>query len=170
MNDDLLPPKTGETDTQRFARELIEILNEIRVALPGVQMLFAFEVMVPFTARFGELTDAQRSVFFASFLATTVATMMLIAPSVYHRLHWRREIEDKERMLRSFTRLAVAGAAFLAVAMALAVYLITDFLFGPRLSWGVTAAATIALVGLWFALPLSRRRFEQKKGPIRPQA
>lgn len=168
MNDDLLPPKTGETDTQRFARELIEILNEIRVALPGVQMLFAFQVMVPFTARFGELSDAQRSVFFASFLATTAATMMLIAPSVYHRLHWRREIDDKERMLRVFTRLAVAGAIFLAISMVLAVFLITDFLFGARLSFGVTAAAALALAVLWFALPLSRRRFERKKGPIRP--
>lgn len=167
MNDDLLPPKTGETDTQRFARELIEILNEIRVALPGVQMLFAFQVMVPFTARFGELTDAQRSVFFASFLATSAATVLLIAPSVYHRLHWRREIEDKERMLRSFTGLAIGGAAFLAVAMILALFLITDFLFGPRLSWPVTMISTVFILALWFLLPLSRRRFERRKGPIR---
>lgn len=168
MNGDLLPPKTGETDTQRFARELIEILNELRVALPGVQMLFAFEVMVPFTARFGELTELQRGVFFASFLATTAATIFLIAPSVYHRLHWRREIDDKERMLRLFTRLAITGASFLAVAMALAVYLITDFLFGPWLSWTVTALSAAMLAWLWFMLPVSRRRLERKKGPIGP--
>jgi Family of unknown function (DUF6328) len=145
--------------TQRSAedldRELIEFLNELRVALPGVQVLFAFLLAVPFANGWTRVTDLQRDVFFVAFIATAAASILLIAPSAYHRLRWREG--DKEQMLRTSNRLAIAGTIFLALGMTAAVFLISDILF--RAWW---AALTTALVGgafawFWYGLPLSRR-------------
>src|SRR5438445_13719808 len=97
-------PQEGEK--QRVDRELIELLNELRVALPGVQVLFAFLLIVPFSQGFAKVSSAQRAVFFAAFLCTAIATALLIAPSSYHRIHFRRH--DKERMLITSNRLALA--------------------------------------------------------------
>jgi len=97
------------TDLSEFGREWTELLNEVRVVLPGVQLLFAFLLTAPFTARFAEITSAVHAVFLASFFATTGACAFLIAPSVYHRLHWRRDVVDKEEMLRTCSRLAVVA-------------------------------------------------------------
>ena len=106
---------TDESRDERLDRELIELLNELRVALPGVQVLFAFLLAVPFSQRFEQLTAVQEDVFFAAFLCTAVATALLIAPSVYHRLRWRKR--DKDQILRTSNRLAIAGTAFLAAAI-----------------------------------------------------
>ena len=165
------PDPSSQTDRpegqqQRFARELLEILNELRVALPGVQMLFGFMLVAPFSTRFSELQELERGVFFAGFVATALASALLIAPSVYHRLHWRREIDDKERMLQTFTSLAVAGAVFLAIAMSCSIYVVTAFLFPGYLPRFATAISGIAFFFFWFALPLSRRLGAPKKRPI----
>ena len=96
-----------ESKEERLDRELIELLNELRVALPGVQVLFAFLLGVPFTQRFGEVTDLQKDVYFLTFLCAAVATALLIAPSAYHRLDWRRG--DKEHLLVVSNRLAIVG-------------------------------------------------------------
>ena len=134
-------------------RELIEFLNELRVVLPGVQVLFAFLLAVPFA--WTRVTELQRDVFFVAFIATAAASILLIAPSAYHRLRWREG--DKEQLLRTSNRLAIFGTIFLALGMTAAVFLITDLLFK---SWW--AALTTALVGgaiawFWYGLPLSRR-------------
>lgn len=134
-------------------RELIELLNELRVALPGVQVLFAFLLVVPFTERFSTVSDFQRNVYFLSFLSTTIAAAFLIAPTSYHRLRWRTK--DKERMLVTSNRLTIAGTAFLAVAMISVVFFMTDFLYGRWSGW-VTAAMSAAFVWLWYGLPLLR--------------
>jgi hypothetical protein len=126
-------------------RELIELLNELRVALPGVQVLFAFLLAVPFSQRFDTVTDFQKDTYFFTLLTTTAASIMLIAPSSYHRLRWRRH--DKERLLRVSNKLALAGTVFLAAAMTSAVLLITDVLFG--LDYAIVAAV---LTGLGFAI------------------
>ncbi len=154
------PRRAPSTDaaTARFGRELLEILNELRVALPGVQMMFGFMLVAPLSDRFGLLDRTARHVFFAGFLAVTLASALLIAPSVYHRIHWRREVEDKERMLRTFTTLAIAGAAALAVAMSCVVFVITDLLFNGIATAVVTVVAAATFAWLWFALPWSRRR------------
>ena len=136
-------------------RELIELLNELRVVLPGVQVLFAFLLAVPFANGWTRVTDLQRDIFFVAFLATATASILLIAPSAYHRLRWREG--DKEQMLQTSNRLAIAGTVFLAIGMTAAVFLISDILF--RAWW---AALTAALVGggfawFWYGLPLSRR-------------
>ena len=146
------------TDKQRspedLNRELIELLNELRVVLPGVQVLFAFLLAVPFANGWTRVTELQRDVFFVAFLATAAASILLIAPSSYHRLRWREG--DKEQMLETSNRLAIAGTAFLAVGMTAVVFLITDILF--MATW---AAVTAAVVGgtfawFWYGLPLIR--------------
>jgi hypothetical protein len=145
----------AEDEKERLDRELIELLNELRVALPGVQVLFAFLLIVPFSQRFPQMTPVQRDVYFAAVVCTTIATILLIAPTSLHRIEWRAH--DKAWMLRASNLLAIAGTVFLALAMTAAVFLITDVLFA-----GGTAALTAALAGslfavLWFGLPLWRR-------------
>ena len=134
-------------------RELIELLNELRVALPGVQVLFAFLLVVPFSQGFVKVTSSQKAVYFASFIFTTLATAFLIAPTSYHRLRWRTK--DKERMLITSNRLTIAGTAFLALAIACVVYFITDFLYSD-LTALVTGLTSLSFAWLWYGLPLSR--------------
>jgi predicted membrane channel-forming protein YqfA (hemolysin III family) len=144
-----------ESKDERLDRELIELLNELRVALPGVQVLFAFLLAVPFTQRFERLTGVQEDVFFAAFLCTAVATALLIAPSAYHRLRWREH--DKEHMLQMSNRLAIAGTVFLAAAIVAVVYLVTDLIFGLTATLVATLLATVLFGWLWYGLPLLRR-------------
>jgi len=135
-------------------RELIELLNELRVALPGVQVLFAFLLVVPFSQRFADVTKTQQNVYFAGFLCATIATAFLIAPTSYHRLRWRTR--DKEKMLVTANRLTIAGTAFLAAAMSCVVFFITDFLYSRGIT-GVVAGATAGVfLWLWYGLPLVR--------------
>jgi Family of unknown function (DUF6328) len=151
----------SETQDQRINRELIELLNELRVALPGVQVLFAFLLAVPFTQRFQQLTDGQEYAFFISLLCTTVGSALLIAPSSYHRLRFRER--DKEQMLQTSNRLAIAGTLFLAFAMTSAVYLVTDLVFHATLTLIVTGIAAATFGWFWYGLPLSRK--VQDEGP-----
>jgi hypothetical protein len=153
--DDASGGSEGETQQERINRELIELLNELRVALPGVQVLFAFLLAVPFTQRFRELTDGQEYAFFLSLLCTTVGSVLLIAPSAYHRLRFRQH--DKEQMLHTANRLSIAGTLFLAVAMTSAVYLITDLVFDTALTAVVTILTAATFAWFWYGLPLSRR-------------
>ena len=137
-------------------RELIELLNELRVALPGVQVLFAFLLAVPFANGWTRVTDLQRDVFFVAFIATAAASILLIAPSAHHRLLWREG--NKENMLRTANTLAIAGTVFLAIGMTAAVFLIADILF--RAWWAALTTALVAggFAWFWYGLPLLRRR------------
>ena len=145
----------NESKDERLDRELIELLNELRVVLPGVQVLFAFLLTVPFTQRFNEVTDLQKDAYFASFLCTAVATVLLIAPSAYHRLQWRQR--DKENMLVVANRLAIAGTVFLALAVTGSVFFVTDFLFGALATGIVTGLVAGLFTWFWYGLPLTRR-------------
>ena len=149
-----------ESKDERLDRELIEFLNELRVVLPGVQVLFAFLLTVPFTNQFARITNTQKQVFFAVFLCTTVATVLLIAPSAYHRLRWRDF--DKERMLRTSNRLSIAGMVFLSLALVGAAFLVTDLIFHPTAAAVVTAAVAILFAWFWWALPLSRKLRDER--------
>src|SRR3954470_23935070 len=95
-----------ETEKERLDRNLIELLNELRVALPGVQVLFAFLLAVPFNQRFAEVTDFQRDVYFATLMCTAVATALLLAPSTLHRIQFRQD--DKKFIVSSANRYAIA--------------------------------------------------------------
>jgi predicted neutral ceramidase superfamily lipid hydrolase len=145
-----------ETHKERIDRELIELLNELRVALPGVEVLFAFLLTLPFSQRFGQLTPLQRNTYYATFLCTAVASIFLIAPTAYHRIRWRRY--DKERMLFTANRQAITGVAFLALAVGGAVFLISDMLFGVPAAAVAGGTAALLVAWLWFGLPLVRGR------------
>jgi Family of unknown function (DUF6328) len=145
----------NEDKKQRVDRELIELLNELRVALPGVQVLFAFLLTVPFAQRFADVSGLQRGVFFVALLATAIASVLFITPTAYHRLRWREP--DKERMLFTANRLTIAGAVFLAIAMAAAVFLVTDVIYGTWQAALISAAVGGLLAWFWFGLPLSRK-------------
>jgi predicted membrane channel-forming protein YqfA (hemolysin III family) len=136
-------------------RELIELLNELRVVLPGVQVLFAFLLTVPFTNQFSQITNGQRQVFFATFLLTTAATALLIAPSAYHRLRWRQH--DKEQMLETANRLSIGGMVFLTLALVCAAFLVTDLMFHATMAALVTAVVAGFFAWFWWGLPLTRR-------------
>jgi hypothetical protein len=139
-------------------RELIELLNELRVALPGVQVLFAFLLTLPFTNRFSRITRFERDVYFAAFLSTAAATALLIAPSSYHRLRWRTK--DKDYMLRTANRLAICGSVFLALAVVCTVFLISEVLFGVGAAVVTSAVAAVTFAWLWYGLALVRRARE----------
>src|SRR5215468_8850190 len=149
-------------ESSQFEREWTEILNEIRVALPGVQLLFGFLLAAPFTDSFRRLGDALRYGYFLSFLCTTASCAFLIAPSVYHRLHWRRDVVDKELMLRTCNRLAIAGIVLLALAMTSAVYIISVASAGRGPAVAITVLAGCLFGALWFALPLLRQSEERR--------
>lgn len=155
----------NESHDERLNRELIELLNELRVVLPGVQVLFAFLLTVPFTNRFQRITNTQELVFFGTFLLTMIATGLLIAPSAYHRLRWRRH--DKEQILLTSNRLAISGMVTLAMALSGAVYLVTDLLFESVAAVAIVTAATVLfLFWFWYGLPLLRRIEDPEDTPF----
>lgn len=135
-------------------RELIELLNELRVVLPGIQVMFAFLLIVPFSQGFVRVTELQQNVYFMTFLCTATATAFLIAPTTYHRVRWREG--DKEHMLKVANRYAIIGTVFLALGMTGVVFLITDFLYDSGLAILATAWAAGMFTFLWFGIPILR--------------
>jgi hypothetical protein len=138
------------------ARELIELLYEFRVALPGVPVLFAFLLVVPFSQRFSVVTPLQIRVYFAVLLCTAVAAVLLIAPSTHHRLLWCQY--TKEETLAAANWLSIGGMVFLVLAMTGAIFLITDVLFGGVAAAVATTALAVAFAWFWYGEPLLRLR------------
>jgi cobalamin synthase len=160
------PGHSGEDRTaeeERRDRQMVELLQELRIALPGVQILFAFLLTVPFAARFGDVTRFQRDLFFATLLATAVSTVCLIAPTATHRLRFHQK--ERAYIIESSNRLLIAGLVFLALAIVGAVTLITDFLYGLRGQWVWPVAVAVVLVALWFVRPLVRHLRGLSSGP-----
>jgi Family of unknown function (DUF6328) len=149
--------KSGEDESksERIDRELIELLNELRVALPGVQVLFAFLLTVPFAQGFAQTTGFQRDLFFTVLSATAISAALLIAPSAWHRIHFRQQ--DKEHMLLTSNKLTMAGLFFLALAMIGAVMLIADFVFSTTLMIVAGIVAGVVFGLLWAIIPAARR-------------
>jgi Family of unknown function (DUF6328) len=143
---------SDEEARERVSRELIELLNELRVALPGVQVLFAFLLAVPFAQGFTRVTEFQRALFFVVMALTAVSAALLIAPSAWHRLRFRQQ--DKERILQASNKMSIGGLGFLALAMTGAMMLIADFIYSPTLTIisGVVGAVLFGL--LWYVLPV----------------
>ena len=153
------PSQTAEDEQERRNRQLSEILQELRVAMPGVQILFAFLLAVPFNQRFDETTVFQRDVYLIVLLCAAVAAAFFIAPTAYHRIMF--EQGDKQRLIRLATGMAVAGLAALALAMSGAILLVTDFLFDRTTAWILFAAALGLFIGLWFVLGGVRRAYKE---------
>jgi hypothetical protein len=151
-----LHPETGrdETEEERVDRNLQEMLGELRVALPGVQVLFAFLLVVPFNQRFSDVTSFEKTVYFVTLLLTAASAICLIAPSAHHRLEFRRQ--NKAAIVRTGNTIVVVGLALLGVAMTGAVLFVTDVLYGGGATAAVAAGVALAFAVLWYAVPLRR--------------
>ena len=145
-----------ESTAQRDDRNLGELVQELRVAGLGVQVLFGFLLSLPFTVRFDRLTGAQRDLYLTSLVLAAVATTLLIGPVAYHRLVFRRGM--KEHLVRFANMMAILGLAAVAGAVLVAVLLVTDYVAGALPAALITALLAGALAVLWFAVPLARRR------------
>ena len=144
----------AESESERLDRNLTELLGELRVALPGVQVLFAFLLVVPFNQRFASLSAGQERLYLFSLLTAGFASALLIAPTAHHRITFREQ--EKEFIVKMGNRLTVAGLAFLALSMTAAIGLVVDVVFSTT-----TAVVSSVLIGLlfavfWYALPLAR--------------
>ncbi len=147
-----MPVDANERDEDR---ELQELLGEVRVVLPGVTVLFAFLLSLPFTARFSSLTGAQRGAFFVAFLSTAVAIVFLVGEVAYHRL--RGHPYDKPQMIKTATRQTVTGVVLLGTALVAVIFLVTDVLYAGASPASVTSVVGLLAIVVWFAVPLSRR-------------
>ena len=151
------------SEHERRDRQMLELLNELRVALPGVQILFAFLLTVPFTQRFTSLTTFQRDTFYVTLCAATVSAACLIAPSAAHRLRFHQS--EREWLIESANTLMIAGLAFLAIAIGAAFLIITDVLFDGARVWIYSVVVWLIVAGLWFVRPLQRHARGASSGP-----
>jgi Family of unknown function (DUF6328) len=144
-----------ETVAQRDDRNLVELIQELRVVGLGVQVLFGFLLSLPFTVRFGTLSQGQRDLYVASITLATAATILLLGPVAYHRLVFREGM--KESLVRFSNVMAIFGLVAVAGAVLTAVLLVIGYVAGALPAALITVLAGVMLCGLWFALPLTRR-------------
>jgi uncharacterized protein DUF6328 len=155
-----------ETEEQRLDRNLTELLNELRVALPGVQVLFAFLLGVPFTQRFSLLVAYQKYIYFGTLICAAAASAFLIAPSAQHRMEFR--LQDKKHIVMRANSYAIIGLGFLALAMTGVVMLVTDFIFSPTASAIATTLTALLFALLWYLIPYRRRQMLVARRPSPP--
>ena len=148
------PENDEESRRQQLNRELIELLNELRVALAGVTVLFAFLLTLPFSSRFAQLNDLQQNTLIFAFFAAAAAVVTLVMPTAFHRIRWRQG--DKEALLRMSNRLAVIGMICLSVALTSVVLLFTELFFSDAVAITITVVFGATIAGLWFVSPIAR--------------
>jgi hypothetical protein len=141
-------------EQEKQDRQMIELLNELRIALPGVQFLFAFLLTVPFAQGFKQVDGLDRALFYATLLCTALSTVCLIAPSATHRL--RFHARDRAYVIETAHKYTIAGLVFLALAIVGALVMITDLLYNGAAIFVFPAAVALLLAGLWFVRPLVR--------------
>ena len=158
MSGDVDPLLEGrnETPLQRCDRNLVELLQEVRVVQTGVQVLFAFLLTAPMSARFPQLTELQRAEYFLTLLAAGAAALLLMAPTAYHRILFR--CGDKEHQVAVANRYTLAGLGCVAVAMLGSVLLVASMLFPGPVAGAIVVAIALAHTWFWCAAPLLRRR------------
>jgi hypothetical protein len=144
-----------ERSKEVLDQEWGELVEEHRLAMPGVQVLFACLLILPFQGRFTDLTAHQKYVYYSALLCSTVAIVLLITPTAAHRIRWRQQ--DKNALLLMSTRAAIAATVFIAAAMTASVYLITDVIFGEPATVIVSSAIAAVFVLFWYAFPLYHR-------------
>ncbi len=150
MNEDRPPEE--ETPKERANRELIELLNELRIVLPGTTVLLGFLLAVPFAKGWTRVTEFQRDVFIVAFLSTALSVALLTAPSSYHRLRFQHG--DKAKLVKIGNRLAIAGIAASAVSLEAVVLLVTDFVLSRGVAIAAAASLFAVVLSLWYVLPL----------------
>ena len=148
--------RPGETGVERDDRNLLELLQELRVAGLGVQVLFGFMLSLPFTTRFVKLSHAQRELYLASLLLAAISTALLMGPVAYHRLVFRRH--QKEVLVRDANIMALCGLAAVGLAISAAVLLVVSYVDQGLPAAIITVFVVFVFAGLWFVLPLARRR------------
>jgi archaellum biogenesis protein FlaJ (TadC family) len=150
---------TEETPKQRVDRELMELLNELRVALPGVQVMFGFLLTVPFAAGFADADAFHRSLLLIAILTAGLAIAFLVAPAAQHRILFRAQ--HKKALLQRSNLFAIAGMGMLAISISVCVLLVVDYLFRIRVASATTAVIALVLAGLWLVQPLVYRGRDQ---------
>ena len=145
---------SDESHDDKQQRQMGELLQELRVALPGVQILFGFLLTVPFAQRWGDTDDFQRTLFLITLLAIATATGCFIAPTAAHRVRFHQR--DRSFLVSYANVAAIAGLVCLLVAMVCAVLLVTDFVFSRTTALIAAGAIALVLTTLWFAVPLAR--------------
>jgi O-antigen/teichoic acid export membrane protein len=145
----------SESEDQRLNRNLDQVLQELRIVLPGVQVLFAFLLAVPFSSRFGDVDRFERDVYFGALLLSAVAVALLMAPSMQHRILFRHE--QKAYLVSVASVMTIAGMTALALAIVLSLVLVAHFLFGSAAAWTAGGISFGAFAVLWYALPIERR-------------
>ncbi len=149
------PPARDESPEERVDRNLLELLNELRVALPGIQVLFAFLLVVPFNTGFETVTPFQKDVYLVTLLCAALATLCLITPSVHHRIQFRRQ--DKEFVVVVGNRFAIAGLVLVALSICGTILVVVSYVFDDQLAEIVVIVLAVLFVLAWFVLPLARR-------------
>ena len=148
-------------EQEKQDRQMIELLNELRIALPGVQLLFGFLLTVPFAQGFKKVNSFEKGVFYATLLSTTISTVCLIAPSATHRLRFHKG--DREYVIETAHKYTIAGLVFLALAIVGALVMITDVLYNGAAVFVFPAVVALLLAGIWFARPLLRGRAKARR-------
>jgi amino acid transporter len=143
-----------DADQDKTNRQMAELLQELRIALPGVQFLFAFLLTVPFSARFGGVSDFQKLMLFVALLTTAASAVCLIAVPATHRLRFGQR--DREYIIATANHYLIAGLTLLAIGIVAALICLTDYLYGPPATWIWPGIIAVALVYLWFLRPLVR--------------
>ena len=159
----------NETEKERLNRNLDQLLQELRVVLPGVQVLFAFLLAVPFSSRFGKVDAFERDVYFVALLLAALAVALLMAPSIQHRILFRRE--QKRYLVAVGSALTIAGMTALALSVVLSLVLVAHFLFGSGAAWTAGGLSFVAFAVLWYALPIERRfsNRDPDRVPLEPE-
>jgi hypothetical protein len=150
------PDPRDESEAERDDRNLAELLQELRVAGLGVQVLFGFLLSLPFTNRFARLSHGQRDLYLATLVLSALATALLLGPVAYHRLVFRRG--QKEGLVRTASVMAICGLAIVGLAVSAAVLLVTGFVASGLAAALITIFVACTFGILWFAFPLTRRR------------
>lgn len=148
-------PQPDESPKERVDRELTELLEETRVILPGVEILFGFLIILPFQFS-DELTGFERLLYLGAFLSVSAAFALLVAPTVYHRIAFRRM--DKQHLVFMANRLLIAASGLLALGIAQAVYLVVETIVGGPIAAMIAALNAGWFAWFWYGLPLLRRR------------
>jgi hypothetical protein len=150
------PNPHEETEHERIERDYVELLEEIRIALPGGEVILGFLLTAPFSERFSRLHETQKLVYFASLLCVALATALLLAPTAYHRIRFQEG--DKPWITRRGTALVLAAMIAMVPGISGALFVVTDVTFSRLAALLVSGGVAVFLVGLWFVVPLMRRR------------
>ncbi len=152
--------RPSESESERLDRNLAELVEELRVALPGVQVLFAFLLVAPLNARFGDLTTSEERLYLVALVLSGLATAFLMAPAAHHRFTFR--LQDKSELVRNANVYAIAGLTCMAGAMLTAIALVTGFVFATTTATLATGGLGVVFAWAWFGHPLRRRMARQR--------